>query len=111
MKFQTLSIVRLRTAENAPPPSPQDEEIQAAHIEYLTGLREKGIILLNGPIRPKIDDPDFRGMSIYSVNPEEARKYALEDPAVKAGWFKPHVDGWLLPSIPTTLGDRVDLEL
>jgi hypothetical protein len=50
-------------------------------------------------------------MSIYTVDTDEARTYALEDPAVKAGGFEVVVDGWWLPSIPVTMGDRVDLEI
>jgi hypothetical protein len=30
---------------------------------------------------------------------------------VRAGWFDVVVDSWWLPSIPVTLGDRVDLEI
>jgi len=93
-----------------PPDSHQDREIQVAHIRYLSGLRSQGIVLLNGPVT-KIDDPRFRGLTIYSVAPDEARGYAMEDPAVKAGWFEVEVNGWRLPSIPTTLGDRVDSEI
>jgi hypothetical protein len=50
-------------------------------------------------------------MTIYTVDVEEARAYALNDPAVQAGWFEVVVDGWWLPTIPVTLGDRVDIEV
>jgi uncharacterized protein YciI len=93
-----------------PPDSADDERIQAEHIAYLTGLRDKGIIALNGPVRFK-DSPAFRGMSIYTIDVEAARAYALEDPAVKAGWFQVAVDSWWLPSVPVTIGDRVDIEI
>ena len=56
------------------------------------------------------DSPKFRGMTIYTVDADEARSYALEDPAVKAGGVEVVVDGWWLPSIPVTMGDRVDIE-
>jgi uncharacterized protein YciI len=109
MKFQRLSIVRLWSPDAAPPDSSDDERIQAEHIAYLTSLREKGIIALNGPVRFK-DSPKFRGLSIYTVDIEEARGYALKDPAVKAGWFEVIVDSWWLPSVPVTVGNRVDIE-
>ena len=64
---------------------------------------------VNGPVR-RADDPRFRGMTIYSVPVDEARRLALADPAVQAGWFEPHVDGWLIPAQPVTLGTRVDVE-
>ena len=109
MKFQRLSVVRLCSPDNPLPDSPDDERIQAAHLAYLAGLRDEGIIALNGPIRFK-DSREFRGMSVYTVDAEEARAYALADPAVKAGWFKIVVDSWWLPAIPVTLGNRVDIE-
>jgi uncharacterized protein YciI len=92
-----------------PPDSPDDERIQAEHIAYLTDLRDKGIIALNGPVRFK-DSPEFRGMSIYTVDVDAARAFALEDPAVIAGRFDVVVDSWWLPSIPVTVGNRVDIE-
>jgi uncharacterized protein YciI len=110
MKFQRLSIVRLCSPKVASPDSPDDERIQSEHVAYLSGLRDKGIIALNGPVRFK-DSPEFRGMSIYTVDVDRARALALEDPAVKAGWFDVVVDGWWLPSVPVTLGDRVDIEV
>lgn len=110
MKFQRLSIVQLCSPEIVPPDSPDDDRIQAEHVAYLGGLREQGIIALNGPVRFK-DSPKWRGMTIYTVDVEEARAYALADPAVKAGWFEVVVNGWLLPSIPVTLGDRTDVEI
>ena len=110
MQFQTLTIVRLRAGEQPAPDTPDDEKIQAAHLAYLGSLIEKGIIVVNGPCR-MCDDPKFLGMSIYRVGIEEARKLASEDPGVKAGWFTPHVDGWLVPYGPVTLGDQIDLEI
>ena len=109
MKFQRLSIVRLSSPAVIPPDSADDDRIQAEHIAYLGGLRDRGIIALNGPVRFK-DSPKFRGMSIYTVDVEEARALALADPAVKAGWFEVTVDSWWIPSIPVILGNRVDIE-
>lgn len=110
MQFQRLTIVRLCTPVVAPPESPDDARIQAEHLAYLGGLRERGIIALNGPVRGG-DTPGFRGLTIYTVDVDEARALALEDPAVQAGWLEVAADRWLLPSIPVTLGDRVDIEL
>jgi uncharacterized protein YciI len=109
MKFQRLSIVRLSSRASVPRDSPDDHRIQGEHIAYLSGLRDKGIIALNGPVRFK-DSPKFRGMSICTVDVEEARALALADPAVEAGWFEVTVDGWWISSIPITLGNRVDIE-
>ncbi len=109
MRFQRLTIVRLVSPDVVPPDSPEYESIQAQHIAYLASLRDRGVIALNGPVRFK-DSPKFRGMSVYTVDVDEARNYASADPAVKAGWFEVIVDGWWIPSVPVTLGDRVDIE-
>ena len=109
-RFQQLTIVRLRTPETPAPDTPDDDRIQDEHIAYLHSLQDRGLVLVNGPVR-RADDPRFRGMTIYSVSADEARKLALEDPAVRAGWFEPHVDGWLIPAVPVTLGTTVDFEM
>jgi len=108
--FQKLTIVRLTTPDHPVPDTPEDDAIQVAHIKYLTGLAEAGIILANGPIRRK-DDTKWRGMGIYLVGPEEAREHAHRDPAVQAGWFDVVVDEWTIPVRPRTIADREDLEI
>ena len=108
-RFQELSIVRLRVPETPAPDGPDDDRIQQEHLAYLRGLQDRGLILVNGPVR-RADDPRFRGMTIYAVPVDEARRLASQDPAVRAGWFEPHVDGWLVPAEPVVLGTRVDVE-
>lgn len=108
--FQKLTVVRLVSAPNPPPDSPEDAAIQAAHIRYLTGLVEQGTILVNGPVK-RVDSEDVRGMSLYLVGAEEARALAEADPAVRAGWFRIVVDEWLVPVRPRQIADRSDLEL
>lgn len=108
--FQTLTIVRLVSPAVPVPDTPEDDQIQAAHIRYLTGLVDQGKILANGPVR-RHDDQKIRGLSLYSVDLEEAMALAKEDPAVKAGWFELVCDTWLIPARPATIGDRVDLEI
>jgi len=108
--FQRLTIVRLVTPDHPVPDTPDDDAIQAAHIQHLTGLAEAGVILANGPIRRK-DDTGWRGMSLYLVDPDEARDLAHADPAVKAGWFKVVIDEWMIPVRPRMIADREDLEI
>lgn len=110
LPFQKVTIVRLMSHPNPPPDSPEDADIQAAHINYLRGLVEDRTILVNGPVK-RIDDPKLRGMSVYMVGPDEARELANEDPAVRAGWFEVVVDEWMFPAFPRTIGDRHDLEI
>jgi uncharacterized protein YciI len=109
-QFQVLTIVRLLVPDKPAPDTPEDDKIQAAHLAYLGSLMERGIIIVNGPVR-KHDDPKFLGMSIYRVGLEEAKRLAMDDPGAKAGWFEPHADTWLVPSNPVTLGDQMDLEV
>jgi uncharacterized protein len=107
--FQRLTVVRLMSHPEPPPDAPDDDAIQAAHLAYLRGLVEEGTILVNGPVQ-RIDDPRIRGMSLYTVGVDEARRLAMADPAVRAGWFEILVDEWIFPAVPRTIGDRVDLE-
>lgn len=108
--FQRLTIVRLMQHPERPPWDAGSDAIQAAHVAYLQGLHARGVILVNGPIE-QLDDPMFRGMSLYTVSPDEARAFAAEDPGVRAGWFVPTVDGWIFPAVTRAIGDRVDLEV
>jgi uncharacterized protein YciI len=108
--FQRLTVVRFVNAKNQPPDGPDDGAIQAAHVRYMRELTEKNIILANGPFK-RIDDTEIRGMGLWLVSPEEARRLVLEDAAVKAGWFEVKVDEWIFPAEPKTIGNRHDLEL
>ena len=109
--FQRLTVVRLVTAPNPPPDGPDDDAIQDAHVRYLRKLNREGIILVNGPFK-RIDDTEIRGMGLWLVSPEEARRLIAEDPAVKAGWFTPKIDEWIFPAdVPKTIADRHDLEI
>lgn len=110
LPFQKLTLVRLLSHPEPPPDGPDDDAIGAAHVAYLRGLVEAGTILANGPVR-RIDDGRLRGMSLYTVGPDEARQLANDDPAVKAGWFEIVVDEWMFPAVPRVIGDRVDLEI
>ena len=60
----------------------------------LGGLYEEGIINLNGPTD---GESDIRGFSVYNVATiEQARKYAENDPMVKAGRLVVEVLPWWL---------------
>ena len=58
-----------------------------------------------------MDSPDWRGLTVYLVDVDEARALANADPAVRAGWFDVVVDPWWIPAREVTLGNRVDLTL
>jgi uncharacterized protein YciI len=109
--FQKLTVVRLVTARNPPPDGPDDDAIHAAHVGYLRRLSAQNIILVNGPFKRIDDESQIRGMGLWLVSPEEARRLISEDPAVKAGWFEARIDEWIFPATPKTIGDRHDLEI
>ena len=107
--FQLLTWVRLMSPATPPSATSEDDEIFINHLRYLRGLVDQGVILANGPAK-RIDDPLLRGISLYQVGEEEARRLANEDPAVKAGWFEVKVDQWMIPVNPRMIADRTDLE-
>jgi uncharacterized protein YciI len=69
------------------------EELQAQHVAHLDSLRQQGHILVGGPFSEQPDET-LRGMSIYSVGLEEARRLAEADPAVQAGRLAVDVMTW-----------------
>ncbi len=56
-------------------------------------LHERGYLLAGGPL----DDPELRGLSIYSVDPEKVRELRAQDPAVIAGRLSIKVIPWRVP--------------
>jgi len=71
-----------------------------AHLQHLFGLRDKGILAINGPV---VDECDIVGVSIYnSADKKEVESYVINDPGVKAGRFVYEIYSWF--SIP---GDKL----
>jgi uncharacterized protein len=69
------------------------EELQTRHLAHLDSLRAQGAILVGGPFSDQPDEA-LRGMSLYSVGPEEARRLAEADPSVQAGRLAVDVMTW-----------------
>jgi len=68
------------------------QQNQTQHLEYLLGLREKGVLCINGPVT---DECDVVGVSIYnSRDKEEIEALVSEDPAVRAGRFVYEIHTW-----------------
>ena len=61
---------------------------------HLADLHEAGYLLAGGPL----DDPEYRGLSIFNVGPERARELRAQDPAVIAGRLSIKVIPWRVPS-------------
>lgn len=61
----------------------ESEKLQQEHLRYLFSLREKGILILNGPVT---DENPLRGIGIFNLSDKDEARQLLEgDPAVKAG--------------------------
>lgn len=68
------------------------KEIQEAHLKHLFTLKEKGILLINGPV---LNHPEIKGIGIYhSCDKDEVFDLASQDPAVKAGRLVVEVYEW-----------------
>jgi uncharacterized protein YciI len=92
--FEVRTVVLLRRGTN--PPELDEEASTAlhhAHLAHLADLVRRGIIAANGPLLDQSDE-SIRGMSVYTVDPREARRLAEEDPAVRAGRFRVDVARW-----------------
>ena len=73
-------------ADSNPPPIIQQ------HVEYVTSLLQSGKAIIAGPIQ---DDPELSGIYIFRANSaDEARSWAMADPAVAAGQFKVEMHPW-----------------
>ena len=115
--FDVRTVVYLRRGEH--PPELDDEASTAlhhAHLAHLADLGRRGVIAANGPLLDQ-SDPTIRGMSVYTVGPDEARRLAEQDPAVRAGRFRVDVARWAVaagriafPERDAPVGERVDYE-
>src|SRR3954451_11557279 len=82
MEFDTFTISLLVLRDDAPE---WDDEtagaMQDAHLDHLASLHEQGQLVAAGPL----GHDTFRGLSILTVPPDEARVLKMADPAVQAG--------------------------
>jgi len=96
--FDRFTIVLLILRPDAPQ---LDEEaataLQDAHLAHLANLHEAGDLLAAGPLLGAPDER-FRGVSIFGVEPEQARAHCEQDPAVRAGRFSVEILRWMVPA-------------
>lgn len=115
--FDVRTVVYLRRGTD--PPDLDEEASTAlhhAHLAHLADLGRRGIIAANGPLLDQ-SDVSLRGMSVYTVEPAEARRMAEQDPAVRAGRFRVDVARWAVaagriafPESDRPVGERVRFE-
>jgi uncharacterized protein YndB with AHSA1/START domain/uncharacterized protein YciI len=96
--FDRHTLVTLILRPAAPELSPAEAEaLQNAHLAHTADLVAAGHILAAGPpVDP--DDERLRGISLWSVDPNTARRMCDEDPAVRAGRLAAQVATWMTPS-------------
>lgn len=85
MQLEKFALILLKKGPKwNPHTTPEGERIQQEHLAHLRKLWEAGKPLVAGPFGDQAD-PTLRGMCLYRVDsPEEAKKLAQADPAVKA---------------------------
>ena len=115
--FDVFTLVVLRRPGDAPEMS--DEELtmlQSAHLAYRAGLREQGLIVVNGPFDHQSDE-SFRGMSIFACDPDQAARLSDGDPSVAAGRLAYDVMEWWVaadsvafPAYDGPVGDRRSMD-
>ena len=116
-EFDVRTVVFLR--RGADPPELDDAASTALHHEhlrYLADLGRRGVVAANGPLVDQ-SDKTLRGLSVYTVPADEARRLAEADPAVVAGRFRVDVARWCVaagrvafPERAEPVGERVRFE-
>ena len=82
-KGRKYTMIFLKEGPNRSQSEEEADRIQQAHLRYLFGLRQKGLLVISGPL---VTHPEIRGVGIYALEDmEEARRLAEQDPAVRAG--------------------------
>lgn len=95
MEFDRYTITLLIKRSDAPVlDEAAANAMQDAHMAHLADLHEAGYLLAAGPLR----DPEFRGLSILNVPPDEARALKEADPAVRAGLYSIRAIPWIVPA-------------
>lgn len=96
--FDVLTVVVLRRPEDAPAMSDDElTELQSRHLAYRAGLRERGLLVVNGPFGESSDE-SFRGMSVFACDRDEAARLSDGDPSVAAGRLVYEVLDWWVAS-------------
>ncbi|SOD70930.1 hypothetical protein SAMN05892883_0553 [Jatrophihabitans sp. GAS493] len=94
MEFDRFSVALLVLRDDAPELDEQAAgELQDAHMAHLASMHVSGAAVAGGPLR----HGTFRGLTILTVDPDEARRLAEADPAVQAGRFRVEILPWMVP--------------
>ena len=115
--FDVYTLVVLRRPADAPDLPPERlDELQSAHLAHRADLRDRGIIVANGPFDAQTD-PAYRGMSIFAVDAADAARHSDQDPLVVAGRLVYDVMEWWVaagtlafPHAAGPVGDRRSMD-
>ena len=92
--FDVYTLVLLRRPADAPElPEADLDALQARHLAYRAGLRDEGVLVVNGPLDEQ-SDVTMRGFSIFACDIDEARRLSDGDPSVQAGRLTYDVMEW-----------------
>jgi uncharacterized protein YciI len=91
--LERYSLIILRRPANGGAKVPDPEALQRQHIAHLHAMARAGKLVVAGPFDDQTD-VRMRGMCLYRVPLEEARRLAHEDPAVKAGRLEVEALTW-----------------
>jgi uncharacterized protein YciI len=116
-EFQVYTLCLLRRPNDAPLlPEERLDELQAQHLAYRASLRDRGVLVANGPFREQTD-VSLRGLSIFTTDLEETARLNDGDPMVKANWLGYDLMEWWVasgtlacPSFDGEVGDRRVME-
>ena len=98
MDLEAFELVLLSRPASAPDyPDEELDRIQREHLAYLTGLREAGLVVTNGPVDGQ-PGSSLRGLAFYRTGSlERSRQLAEDDPAVLAGRLSVEITTWYCP--------------
>ncbi|MEA2676829.1 MAG: uncharacterized protein QOJ81_970 [Chloroflexota bacterium] len=116
-EFQVYTLCLLRRPKDAPQLREEGrDELQSQHLAYRADLRQRGLLVANGPFREQTDISQ-RGMSIFACSLKEAARLNDGDPMVKAGWLGYDLMEWwagagtlAFPTFDGPVGDRREME-
>jgi hypothetical protein len=102
--FDEHTVLFLVRPADAPSFSEEElDRLQVEHLTHLRGLKRRGLLITNGPLRDQTDER-MRGISVYRVPLEEALALARQDPMVLAGRLEIHGATWLTQAATARFG-------
>ena len=98
MDFDRHTLVLLVLRPDAPKLTEEEAgELQDRHLAFRAALRDRDDFAAGGPLVDQ-DDERLRGISVWTCDPETARRISEDDPAVQAGRLAVEVVTWMVPA-------------